>query len=138
MFALYKRLIALSTIVLLLGSCASGSVVLTGQARQPVSAAVVKLYTKAPAEYEVIGLVKASSEMGWTDQGSLEYAIEEPRNRRVSWERMGCLSNPWAKGRYCLRTFVPNPGVAASSSTRPIPLRLCRARLSMSPGKMSA
>jgi hypothetical protein len=111
MLALYKRLIALSTIVLLLGSCASGSVVLTGQARQPVSAAVVKLYTQAPAEYEVIGLVKASSEMGWTDQGSLNYAMEELKKQAGKLGANGVLIDSMGeKAGTSSGSFVPNPG----------------------------
>jgi hypothetical protein len=37
----------------------------------------VKIYLEPPATFEVIGLVDASSDAGWTDQGSLNYAIEE-------------------------------------------------------------
>lgn len=106
-----KSLIALSTLVLLLGSCASGSVVLTGQARQPVSAAAVKLYTQAPAEYEVIGLVKASSEMGWTDQGSIEYAIEELKKQAGKLGANGVLIDSMSeKAGTASGSFVANPG----------------------------
>lgn len=64
-----------------LAACASGSAVVTGPKRQPVVASEVKLYSKAPAEYEVIGIVKAASEMGLTEQGSMDYAVEELKKR---------------------------------------------------------
>ena len=35
------------------------------------------IYTEAPANYEVIGIVTASSDAGMTEQGDLNYAIAE-------------------------------------------------------------
>lgn len=63
--------------VLLLISCASGSAIVTGTKRPPIDVAQVKLYLESPEKHEVIGLVKASSDSGWTEQESQDYAIEE-------------------------------------------------------------
>ena len=37
----------------------------------------MKLYLEPPSKFEVIGLVNATSDAGWTEQGSLDYAVAE-------------------------------------------------------------
>ena len=63
--------------VLLLTACASGSAIVTGTVREPIDSNQVKLYTDYPEKYETIGVVKASSDAGWTEQGSQDYAVAE-------------------------------------------------------------
>lgn len=58
-------------------ACASGSAIVTGTTRTPVAPQEVKLYLDPPEAFEVIGLVNATSDAGWTDQGSLNYAVGE-------------------------------------------------------------
>src|SRR5882672_5244230 len=70
-------LFLLALAVLALGACASGSAIVTGNTRPPVALEQVKIYLEAPTAFEVIGLVNASSDAGWTEQGSVDYAIEE-------------------------------------------------------------
>lgn len=67
--------------MLAIAACASGSTIVTGTKRAPIAAEQVKLYHEPPAEFEVIGLVSASSDAGWTEQGSVEYAIAELKNQ---------------------------------------------------------
>jgi hypothetical protein len=85
------RLVAMFMVACVAVGCASGSVVLTGMKRPPVSSTEVKLYTKAPADYEVIGIVKASSDAGMTEQGSMDYAIEELKKQAASVGANGVL-----------------------------------------------
>lgn len=61
----------------MLVACASGTALVTGTARAPVAPEQVRLYLDPPTEFEVIGIVSASSDAGWTEQGSLDYAISE-------------------------------------------------------------
>lgn len=67
--------------VLLLGlsffSCASGSALVTGSLRSATNPDKVIVYSEPPASYEVIGIVSASSDAGFTQQSSLNYALEE-------------------------------------------------------------
>ncbi|MFO8080793.1 MAG: hypothetical protein R6V07_10835 [Armatimonadota bacterium] len=71
--------------VMALGACAEGTTVVTGQKRPAISADQVTLYTQAPqASYETIALVNASSANGWTDQQSLDYAIEELKSQAAA------------------------------------------------------
>ena len=62
---------------LALFSCASGTALVTGTKRPATTPDAVVVYTEAPEKYEVIGIVTASSDAGWTAQGSLDYAIAE-------------------------------------------------------------
>src|SRR5688572_15565157 len=63
--------------VLALSACASGSAIVTGKTRSPIAPERVKLYLEQPATFETIGLVSASSDAGWTEQDSVNYAIAE-------------------------------------------------------------
>jgi hypothetical protein len=62
-------------------ACASGSSIVVGEVREPITPDQVRLYLEAPSNYEVIGIVNASSDAGWTEQGSVDYAVEELKNR---------------------------------------------------------
>ncbi|MDE5580151.1 MAG: hypothetical protein K2I95_01855 [Treponemataceae bacterium] len=61
----------------MLSSCASGTALVTGTQRSATNADEVVIYTEAPEKYEVIGIVTASSDFGWTEQGDLNYAVAE-------------------------------------------------------------
>ena len=58
-------------------SCASGTALVTGTQRPATKSDEVIVYTEAPEKYEVIGIVTASSDAGWTAQESLDYALAE-------------------------------------------------------------
>lgn len=62
---------------LILSGCASGTALVTGTQRSAPNADEVIIYTEAPEKYEVIGIVTASSDCGWTEQGDLNCAIAE-------------------------------------------------------------
>ena len=81
----------LALAVLSLGACASGSAIVTGNTRAPVALDQVKLYLEPPASFEVIGLVSASSDAGWTEQGSVDYAIEELKKQAAKLGANGVL-----------------------------------------------
>ena len=77
--------------VILLTACASGSAIVTGTKRAPIPVENVKLYLEEPGKYETIGIVKASSENGFTAQGSQDYAIEELRKQAAKLGANGVL-----------------------------------------------
>lgn len=85
------RLVVVLLLALALSACASGSVVVTGTKRPPIAASEVQFYSKPPAEYEVIGVVKASSEWGFTQQGSTDYAVEELKKQAAAIGANGVL-----------------------------------------------
>jgi hypothetical protein len=77
--------------VLSLVACASGSAIVTGTKRTPLDPSQVKLYVEAPANYEVIGIVNASSDAGWTEQDSQDYAVQELKNQAAKLGANGVL-----------------------------------------------
>ena len=75
-----KKIIYLTFVFLfglILFSCASGSALVTGSPRSATKPDKVIVYSEPPANYEVIGIVSATSDAGLTQQGSLNYALEE-------------------------------------------------------------
>lgn len=87
----YSKIIACCLAALFLISCATGSVIVTGTVRPATDPQSVKLYLKEPKRYEVIGLVEASSDSGWTEQGSKDYAIAELKNQAARIGANGVL-----------------------------------------------
>lgn len=71
--------------------CASGSIIITGNPRKAVTPSAVKIYLEAPKEFEVIGLVNASSDAGFSEQASVDYAIEEIKARAAKVGANGVL-----------------------------------------------
>lgn len=63
----------------------------TGVQRPATSPESVIIYTEPLVNYEVIGLVSASSDSGWTNQGSLEYAVEEIKKQAARIGANGIL-----------------------------------------------
>ena len=66
---------------ILLVACASGSSVITGTARSPIDPSRVEIFSEKPKGAIVIGIVNASSDAGWTEQGSVNYAIQELKSQ---------------------------------------------------------
>ncbi|WP_273994139.1 hypothetical protein [Vibrio parahaemolyticus] len=60
-----------------LNACASGSAIVTGVKKPALDFNQVRLYLEVPEQYETIGIVKASSDAGITQQASQDYAVEE-------------------------------------------------------------
>jgi len=87
----YSKIIACYLLAVFLTGCATGSVVLTGTARPSTDPQSVKLYLQEPKKYDVIGLVEASSDSGWTDQGSQDYAVAELKKQAAKIGANGVL-----------------------------------------------
>lgn len=63
--------------LLFLAGCTSGSVVAKGDIRESVDFSSVKIVYELPEKYEIIGIVRSSSNAGLTAQRDLDYAREE-------------------------------------------------------------
>jgi hypothetical protein len=84
-------LACLGAAMLASAGCASGSSIVTGTPRPAITTDQVKIYLEPPSEYEVIGIVNASSDAGWTEQDSLDYAIKELKNQAAKLGANGVL-----------------------------------------------
>ena len=90
-----KKFISVISIVFLavftLAACATGSSIVVGDVREPLTPDQVQLYLQAPTNYEVIGIVDASSDAGWTEQGAVDYAVEELKKQAARLGANGVL-----------------------------------------------
>lgn len=72
------KLVLVAVASIFLAGCASGSALVTGQTRPALEDhTTVSILTTMPNGAEEIAIVKASSDSGLTQQGSLDYAVEE-------------------------------------------------------------
>ncbi len=78
-------------ITVLLTGCATGSSIVVGETREAIDPSQVKLFLERPESYETIGIVKASSDAGWTEQDSVNYAVEELKNQAAKLGANGVL-----------------------------------------------
>ena len=91
------RTLSLFFIVLYLGACASGTTLVTGTKRTATNFEQVRIYQVPPTDYEVIARVEASSEMGLTDQQSLDFALEEVKKQAAKVGANGVILNAVGK-----------------------------------------
>ena len=105
-------ILVFSLISFIISSCASGTALVTGVQRPATSPESVILYTEPPANYEVIGIVTASSDSGWTDQGSIEYALKEIKKQAAKIGANGILlenvSQSTSGGVYYYGVYFPS------------------------------
>lgn len=81
----------LAVVIIVLVGCASGSTIVTGATRAPIAPELVKIYLEPPPQFEVIGVISASSDAGMTEQGSLDYAVEELKKQAARIGANGVL-----------------------------------------------
>jgi hypothetical protein len=74
-----------------ISGCATGSVVVTGEARRAIDPSQVKIYLDPPSEYETIGFVEASSDVEFSSQAALDRAINELREQAATIGANGVL-----------------------------------------------
>ena len=86
-----SKFIFVFLLFLFLVGCSTGSSIIVGEVRDSIDPIKVKLYLESPENYEVIGIVKASSGTGWTEQDSVNYAVEELKNQAAKLGANGVL-----------------------------------------------
>jgi len=85
------KILLLFLAIVLISGCATGSSIVVGKVRGAIDSSQVKLYLERPDSYETIGIVKASSDAGWTEQDSVDYAVEELKNQAAKLGANGVL-----------------------------------------------
>ena len=83
--------------------------------RAPITPEQVTIYLEPPADFEVVGLVNASSDAGWTEQGSVNYAIQELKEQAAKLGANGVLLV--STGERTTTTFI-----ASGSVLLPVPV----------------
>ncbi len=65
-----------------ISGCTTGSAIVTGQERNPIDPATVTLYAEPPAEYEVVGIVEAATDVNFINtKGARERAFKAAQER---------------------------------------------------------
>jgi hypothetical protein len=77
-------------LVLLFG-CATGSSIITGTKRPAINPSEVTIYLDPPAEYETIGIIEVSSEVGFSRQKAQDRAMEALKSRAAKVGANGVL-----------------------------------------------
>ena len=83
--------VRLALLLLTLGGCASDSVTVTGTVRPPLTPEHVTIYLHAPADFEVIALMSASSDTELTAQGALTNATGKLKEQAAKLGANGVL-----------------------------------------------
>ena len=80
-----QRIMAMKNIylitALLLVGCASGSSIVVGEVREARDSSQVMRFFELPENYDLIGIVTAPSDAGLTEQGAVDHAVGELKNR---------------------------------------------------------
>jgi hypothetical protein len=80
-----QRILAMKNIYLItllfLVGCASGSSIVVGEVRESIDSSDVMQFFEFPENYELIGIVTAPSDADLTEQGAVDHAVEELKNR---------------------------------------------------------
>ncbi len=96
--------------------CSATSHVITGQPRDPIQPQNVTLYTKAPLDYEEIGIVEASSRNSFSfgDQAKMDTVIERLKEAAASLGANGVQNTSSERGPAGVGTGV---GVSSGGGT---------------------
>ncbi|NVK75128.1 MAG: hypothetical protein HWE24_16785 [Oceanospirillaceae bacterium] len=109
-----KYLFVLALPVLLFG-CASGSHVVTGQQMPELDPDQVTVFEKAPEfDYKVIGIVRASSDNGFTEDSRREKATQELKEQAAEIGANGVILDDVTQLSF--RRLGTGIGISASSS----------------------
>jgi hypothetical protein len=76
--------------IVLLG-CASGSSIIAGNVRPAISSNEVQIYVEPPAQYETIGIVEATGNVGFSRQSTQNKVIGQLKSRAAKMGANGVL-----------------------------------------------
>ena len=105
--------------VLLLAGCTFGSASVTGEPRTPLDPSQVQIFTHSPPYYDVIGIVSASTDLGLTDQSSIDIAVQELKKQAAKLGANGIIlaGKPWIRRGDVLVGVWPTPIIHGGITT---------------------
>ena len=112
------RLALILAILFVLAGCATGSALVTGQVRTAIEDhSSIQILTTMPADAEEIAIVKASSDSGWTEQGSLDYAVDELRKQaaKLGANAVVITGRDTSSEEYSVPVYNSSPIIGSSS-----------------------
>jgi hypothetical protein len=104
----------------ILAGCTTSDVIMTGQARSPVSLESVKMYLRPPEKFESIGLVTASSNSTPLRRKNKQSALTELRTKAAALGANGILllEDDGSVAVVGTVTVLPGSSVGIASSGR--------------------
>jgi len=87
----HKFMTVLSFFCIVLFGCATGSTIITGEARPAIDPSMVRIYLDPPTQFETIGFIEASSDVEFSRQAAQDRVINELRNRAARIGANGIL-----------------------------------------------
>ena len=112
------RLALILAVLFVLAACATGSALVTGQVRTAIEDhSTIQILTTMPAGAEEIAIVKASSDSGWTEQGSLDYAVEELKKQaaKLGANAVVIIGRDTSSEVYSVPVYNSSPIIGSSS-----------------------
>lgn len=85
------RILTAVAMVLLLGACATATVVPVGNARAPIDPAQVRVYAQPPAHFEVLGILHGNSGIEGTGQSGVNDTITKLKEQAAKLGANGLL-----------------------------------------------
>lgn len=88
------RIMALFLLAFIVAGCATGSAVVTGRKRAPISPDSVRLYSSPPQQpYEEIGIISSNSywSWAWNEQAKMDTATREIRAKAANLGANGII-----------------------------------------------
>lgn len=85
-----RGLIAIAA-MLVLGACATATVVPVGNTRPPIDPSQVRIYAQPPAHYEVLGILSGNSNFEGTSQGGVNDVIKKLKEEAAKLGANGVL-----------------------------------------------
>jgi len=86
-----SKTIVLILVFLIMMSCATGSTIIIGEARSAIDPTEVTIYLEPPPQYEIIGLIEASSDVEFSRQAAQDRVMNELRRRAARIGANGIL-----------------------------------------------
>lgn len=94
---------------LLLIGCASGSALVTGEARDPIDPSLVKVYRDAPnSKFESIGIVKSEAVEMLSEQEALNRAVEELKKQAAQIGANGVVLSGMGEKHESYTNYTPS------------------------------
>ena len=85
------RSLLIILVALFVAGCTSGSTIITGNIRTAIEPSEIRIYLDPPAKFETIGLLEATSEVGFSRQAAQDRVIGELKARAAKVGANGVL-----------------------------------------------
>jgi uncharacterized protein YbjQ (UPF0145 family) len=113
----YIKIIVMALFFSILMGCATGSYIITGNARPAIDPNGVKIYLAEPSRFETIGIVQASSDVEFSTQKAQDRVINELKKQAAKIGANGVIlmntGNTSSGGVFMSGVYIANETMTA-------------------------